>query len=124
VKQPKRDLLERLEGAAQACHAAMILSCEATCREAAQEIERLRKLKALPTEELSPSVRRLLLDLYEARMNDTVEVNNERLKLISDLLGIEAFACVHPYHQCSRWCGVEARCTVAFRTNPSPRGKQ
>jgi hypothetical protein len=50
MKKPKRDLLDRLEGAAQACHAAMILSCEATCREAAEEIARLRKLKEVPSE--------------------------------------------------------------------------
>lgn len=64
---------------------------------------------------LSSPVRDLLLGLYEARMNGSAEVTNERLKLISDLLGIEAFACAHPYQQCSRWCGVEARCTVAFK---------
>ena len=45
MKNPRRSLEDRLEGAAQACHAAMILSCEATCREAVIELQRLREIK-------------------------------------------------------------------------------
>ena len=42
-----RPLAVRLEGTAQACHAAHLLSCEATCREAATEIEKLRRALAI-----------------------------------------------------------------------------
>ena len=44
---PKRSLIVRLEGAAQACHAAQILSCEATCREAAAALQTLLELVQL-----------------------------------------------------------------------------
>ena len=40
MKQPPMPLLERLELAAQACHAAHLLSCEASIREAIELLKR------------------------------------------------------------------------------------
>lgn len=74
---------------------------------------------------LSPRVRQLLIDLYEARMWGSKEVTNERRDEIVELLGLEAWSCLNEAQNkipCAGWCGTEQRCPAAFKAVPSARG--